>query len=172
MKAIRRIAVLLAGILLISSCSILRSLTGNATTTGTNTGSALLNLYQVYQAFKNGGNRATASNNYGIDLTNASNLISLGQILTGASALPTASQSYTNEFSNAMISGSSNLVNQSNLGGILSSLLSLGNANTSALSAAAASAQSGYQTTVNNNTVGMSDAVSALGSIFSLLGNR
>ena len=32
MKAIRRIAVLLAGILLISSCSILKSLTGNATT--------------------------------------------------------------------------------------------------------------------------------------------
>jgi hypothetical protein len=172
MKAIRRIAVLIAGIFLISSCSILGRLTGNATTTGTNTGSALLNLYQLYQAFRAGGRTPSVSNNYGIDLSNASNLISLGQILAGASALPNATQSYTNEFSNAMMTGSSNLVNQSNLGGILGSLLTLGNANTSALSAAAANAQAGAATTVNNKTAGVADAMSALGTIFSLIGNR
>ena len=71
-----------------------------------------------------------------------------------------------------MMTGSSNLVNQSNLGGILGSLLTLGNANTSALSAAAANAQAGAATTVNNKTAGMADAMSALGTIFSLIGNR
>ena len=91
MKAIRRIAVLIAGIFLISSCSILGRLTGNATTTGTNTGSALLNLYQLYQAFRAGGRTPSVSNNYGIDLSKDRSSQAPARFRTQRRATPTSS---------------------------------------------------------------------------------
>ena len=176
MKHITRFVACIAAFLTICSCSMLSGLAGgNATTVGSNTGSALLRLFQAYQVLK--GNATTSTNyNYtgansstGLDLSNVANLINLGQVLTGASTLTNASQSYTNQFSNGLISGSSNLVNNNNVGGVLSGLLNLASGNTSVLSAAAASAAAGNQTNVTNQTAGASEALSTLGTIFSLL---
>ena len=178
MKHIIRFAACIAAFLTISSCSMLGSLAGgNGTTVGSNTGSALLRLFKAWQVLK--GNTTTAPNyNYtgntgsGLDLSNVANLINLGQVLTGASTLTNATPTYTNQFSNGLISGSSNLVNNNNVGGVLNGLLNLASGNTSVLSAAAASAAAGNQTTVTNQTAGAAEALSTLGSIFSLLGNR
>ena len=175
MKHIIRLAACFAALLTISSCGMLGGLAGsNGTATGTSTGSALLRLFQAYQVLK--GNATTGTNyNYtgntstGLDLSNVANLINLGQVLTGASTLTNATPTYTNQFSNGLISGSSNLVNNSNVGGVLSGLLNLANGNTSVLSAAAASAAAGNQTNVTNQTAGAAEALSTLGSIFSLL---
>ena len=180
MKHIIRLAACFAALLTISSCSMLGGLAGsNATANGANTGSALLRLFQAYQVLKgntptgtNYNYTGTASNGYntGIDLSNISNLLSLGQLLTGASTLTNATPNYTSQFTNGLISGSSNLVNNNNAGGVLNGLMTLANgANTSVLSAAAASAAAGNQTNVTNTTAGAAEALSTLGSIFSLL---
>lgn len=163
-KSLFRIAAIVAAFLMFSSCSVLKSLTANALSTGTNTGSALLNLYRIVKASK-------SQNTSSIDLTNTSNLINLGQILAGASALPNASQSYTQDFSSGLINGSSSLVNNSNLGGVLSGLLSMANLGKSAFSTAATQAAAtgnAAATQVSNTTAGASEALSSLGNIFSL----
>ena len=182
MKHIIRLAACFAALLTISSCSMLSGLAGgNATTAGSNTGSALLRLFQAYQVLK--GNTTTGTNynytgnasngyNTGIDLSNISNLLTLGQLLTGASTLTNATPSYTSQFTNGLISGSSNLVNNNNANGVINGLMSLVNgSNSSVLSAAAASAAAGNQTNVTNTTAGAAEALSTLGTIFSLLGN-
>ena len=163
-KSLFRLAAIVAAFMMFSSCSVLKSLTANALSAGTNTGSALLNLYRLVKASKS---QSTNS----IDLTNTSNLINLGQILAGASALPNASQSYTQDFSSGLINGSSNLVNNSNLGGVLNGLLSMANLGQSAFSTAATKAAAtgaAAQTAVSNTTAGAAEALSSLGSIFSL----
>lgn len=168
-KALFRFAAIVTAFMMFASCSVLKTLTANALTSGTNTGSSLLNLYRLVQASKN---QSTSS----IDLTNTSNLINLGQILAGASALPNATSQYTQDFSTGLINGSSNLVNNNNLSGVLGGLLSMANLGTSTFStaatqAAAQAANTGAavaQTAVNNSTSGASEALSALGSIFSL----
>ena len=165
-KFIFRFAAIIAAFLMFSSCSVLQRLTANGLTTGTTTGSALLNLFNLVQQSRN---QSTSS----IDLTNTSNLIRLGQILAGASALTNASTSYTNDFSTGLIQGSSNLVNNNNLGGVLSGLLSMASLGNSAFNSAATQAYATGATTatqVSNTTQGASEALTALGSIFSLLG--
>ena len=81
----------------------------------------------------------------GIDLSNLANIINIGQILTGANTLTNATASYTNDFAQGLISGSSNLVNAGNVSTVLSSLKSLANIDTSAFTQAAAT--KGYAST-------------------------
>ena len=162
MKIFARLAAVVAAIMLLSGCSVLKTLTANALATGTNTGSALLNLYNVYKTAK--------SAKQGIDLTNTSNLLNLGQLLTGASSLTNATPTYTNQFSNGLISGSSNLVNNSNLANVLSGLMSLGNINSPAITQAATQAATGTQATVTASQPGVSETISALTGLLGLLG--
>ena len=166
-KFIFRFAAVAAAFLMFSSCSILSRLTANGVATGNTTGSALLSLFNLVQQSRN---QSTSS----IDLTNTSNLIRLGQILTGASALTNATPTYTSDFSTGLIQGSSNLVNNNNVGGVLSGLLSLANLGNSAFNSAATQAYTtgnAAATQVSTATAGASETLSALGSIFSLLGN-
>ena len=154
MKLIKRIAVGIASLLMISSCSILQSV-GNASSAGSNTGSALSAIYQVLKATG------------GIDLSNLVNIINIGKILTGAGALSNATQSFTDEFASALISGSNNLVNSGNVSQVLSGLKALNGLNTTAFNdSAVKSYQSGTQTIQKNDK----DVNATVNAITKLLG--
>lgn len=157
MKAFKRIAAACAAALLLTSCSILQGVTNNntATNTGTNTGSAIAALYQIL--------KATGT----IDLSNLTNLINLGKILTGANALAGSTTAYANDFASALIKGSSNLVNSSNIAKVMSGLESLSTIDTSALSTAATFAATGSEPEISNSTKGVSTAMNAITSLLS-----
>ena len=158
MKTLKRIAAACAAVLLLTSCSILQSVGSNnnsATSTGTNTGSAIAALYQIL--------KATGT----IDLSNLTNLINLGKILTGANALTGATTAFTDEFASGLIKGSSNLVNGSNVAKVLTGLQSLSSIDTSALSSAASFAATGAEPEISNSTKGVSTAMSAITSLLS-----
>ncbi|MBR5724652.1 MAG: hypothetical protein IKX62_04685 [Bacteroidales bacterium] len=157
MKILKRLAAAVAIIALLSSCSVLKSLTTNPTSTGSNTGSALLALYQVL--------RQTGA----IDLSSVMNVINLGKILTGASALTDASPSFLNSFSSGLISGSENMINNSNVSAVINGLKALTSIDTSAIEKAAEQANSGMTTQLTNTTAGVAPTLSQLNQIFSLL---
>ncbi|MBR0300475.1 MAG: hypothetical protein IJQ93_09190 [Bacteroidales bacterium] len=157
MKLLKTLAASAAAILLLSSCSVLKNTASSALSTGTSTGSALSSLYQI---FKSSGS---------IDLSNVTNIINLGKILTGASSLTDATSAFTDSFTSGLISGSSNLVNSSNAASVISALKSLSNVDTSAITAAAAAAAAGSATQLTTSTAGVSSTLSSLNSIFSLL---
>ena len=139
MKLFKRIVLGVSALLMVSSCSVLQGL-GNATTAGTNTGTALSAIYNVLKAAG------------GIDLSNITNIINIGKILTGAGALSNATQTYTDEFANALISGSNNLVNSGNVSKVISGLKALNSIDTSAFSdSAVKSYQNGTQTIQKND---------------------
>ena len=156
MKLLKRIAVGVASLLLVSSCSILQGI-GSAATTGTNTGSALSAIYTV---LKSAG---------GIDLSNLTNIINIGKILTGAGALSNATQSFTDEFANALISGSNNLVNSGNVSKVLSGLKALNNLDTSAFSEAALKAYSNGTQQIQKNDASVNATVNAITSLLGSL---
>ena len=133
MKLLKRIAAGCAALMLLSSCSVLSGLASSATSTGSNTGSAIAAIYNVLKA------------SGGIDLSNLANIINIGKILTGANSLTNATAAYTNEFAAGLINGSSNLVNSGNVSSVLTSLKSLANIDTSAFTQAAAT--KGYAST-------------------------
>ena len=149
MKLIKRLAVGIASLLMISSCSILQSV-GNASTAGTNTGSALSAIYNVLKAAG------------GIDLSNITNIINIGKILTGAGALSNATQSYTDEFANALISGSNNLVNSGNVSKVISGLKALNSIDTSAFSDSAVKSYSNGTQTIQKNDKDVNATVNAI----------
>ena len=122
MKLIKRIAAGCAALMLLSSCSILSGLGANntAASTGSDTGSAIAAIYNILKATG------------GIDLSNLTNIINIGKILTGANSLASANQDYTNAFATALINGSSNLVNSSNVNSVLNGLKALSSMDTSA----------------------------------------
>lgn len=158
MKALKRIAAACAAVLLLTSCSILQGVGSNknsASSTGTNTGSAIAALYQIL--------KATGT----IDLSNLTNLINLGKILTGANALTGATTAFTDEFASGLIKGSSNLVNGSNVAKVLTGLQSLSSIDTSALSTAASFAATGSEPEISTSTKGVSTAMSAITSLLS-----
>ena len=126
MKIFKRIAAAAAALVLLSSCSILGGNSSPAAS-GNSTGSALKDLYTI---LKNTGL---------IDLGDLGNLINLGTILTGANSLTNAGTAYVEEFAQGLISGSSNLVNNTNVNAVISGLKSLAGMDTSSLSRAAAS---------------------------------
>ena len=132
MKLLKRIAAGCAALIVLSSCALLQgtSSASTATTTGMSTGSAISAIYNVL--------KATGA----IDLSNLTNLINIGQILTGANTLANATTAYTDEFATALINGSSNLVNNSNVNQVLSGLKTLSALDSSALLNASNTAQS------------------------------
>ena len=157
MKILKRLAAAVATIALLSSCSVIKNVAANALSNGMNTGSGLSTLYNVL--------KATGA----IDLSDASNLITLSKILTGANALTGAPSNYVDAFSNGLIRGSNNLINSSNISAVISRLLALANIDTSAITNAAAMATKGGTTPVTNSTAGVASTLSELNSIFSLL---
>ena len=157
MKILKRLAAAVAIIALLSSCSVLKSLTTNATTTGSNTGSALLALYRVL------------SQTGTIDLSSVMNIINLGKILTGASALTDAAPSFLNNFSGGLMSGSENLVNNSNVSAVVNGLRALTNIDTSAIEQAARQANSGMTAQLSPSAAGVSATMSEINKLLSLL---
>ena len=159
MKALKHIAAAFATVVLLSSCSILSgtSSSSDAASTGSSTGSALSALYKIIMA---GGN---------LDLSDLGTLINLGKILIGANSLTNASNTFVDQFTSGLISGSSNLVNSSNASAVINGLKSLASIDTSALATAAANAAAGKSFQVNSSTPGVSSTLSSLNSIFNLL---
>ena len=130
MKLFKRIAAGCAALLLLTSCAALQGLSSSnssATNTGVSTGTAIAAIYNVL--------KATGA----IDLSNLTNIINIGKILTGANSLANATSAYTDEFTAALMSGSSNLVNSDNVAQVLTGLRSLSNIDTSAFTNAAQS---------------------------------
>ena len=156
MKLIKRIAVGIASLLMISSCSMLQTV-GNATTAGTNTGSAISAIYNVLKAAG------------GIDLSNITNIINIGKILTGAGALSSATQSYTDEFANALISGSNNLVNSGNVAKVITGLKALNNIDTSAFSESAVKSYSNGTQQIQKNDKDVNATVDAITKLLGTL---
>ena len=157
MKVFKRLAAASAAVILLSSCSVIKSVTSDASSTGISTGSALATLYQIF--------RSTGA----IDLSNLANIINIGKILTGASSLTDATSSFTDQFISGLMSGSSNLVNNSNANGVMNALKMLSNIDTSAITSAAAAAANGTATQLNNSMTGVASTMSTLTSIFDLL---
>jgi hypothetical protein len=149
MKLMKRIAVGVASLLLISSCSLLQNV-ASATTSGSNTGSAISAIYNVLKAAG------------GIDLSNLTNIINIGKILTGAGSLANATQSYTDEFATALINGSNNLVNSSNVSKVISGLKALNNIDTSAFSESAVKSYSNGTQTIQKNDKEVNATVDAI----------
>ena len=149
MKLMKRIAVGVASLLLISSCSLLQNV-ASATTSGSNTGSAISAIYNVLKAAG------------GIDLSNLTNIINIGKILTGAGSLANATQSYTDEFATALINGSNNLVNSSNVSKVISGLKALNNIDTSAFSESAVKSYSNGSQTIQKNDKEVNATVDAI----------
>jgi hypothetical protein len=156
MKLMKRIAVGVASLLLISSCSILQSVT-SAASTGSNTGSAISAIYNVLKAAG------------GIDLSNLTNIINIGKILTGAGALSNATQSYTDEFATALINSSNNLVNSSNVSKVISGLKALNNIDTSAFSESATKAYANGTQQIQQNDKNVNATVDAITSLLGAL---
>ena len=156
MKLMKRIIAGVASLLLLSSCSILQNVVSNATTTGTNTGTAISAIYNVLKAA--GGS---------IDLSNITNIINIGKILTGAGALANATQSFTDEFASGLINGSGNLVNTSNVASVLTGLKALNDLNTTAFSDSATKAYSNGTQQLQKND---KDVTATVNAITKLLG--
>ncbi|MBO4570447.1 MAG: hypothetical protein J5699_00795 [Bacteroidales bacterium] len=157
MKLLKHIAAGIAAITILSSCSLLTGTASNATTSGSSTGSALAALYNI---FKTTG---------GIDLSNLTNLINLGQILGNIGGLGNATASFTDQFSAGLIEGSANLVNKNNVASVLSGLKTLANIDTSAITSAASAAATGAPSALTSNSAGVSTTLSSLTSIFNAL---
>ena len=150
MKALRRLVAACTAALMVSSCSILQNVASSALSTGTNTGSAIAGLYQIL--------KSTGT----IDLSNLTNLINLGKILTGANALAGSTTSYANDFASGLIKGSSNLVNSNNLAKVMTGLESLASIDTSVLANAASFAATGSDPQITNSTKGVTDSMNAI----------
>ena len=156
MKLFKHLAALCAATVLLSSCSVLQGTGSNASSAGAATGAALSTIFGVLQA--------TGT----VDLGNLNNIITLGQILTGASNLTDAAASYTEKFAAGLIKGSDNLINSSNVNNVISGLRKLGSIDASALTQAAASAAVGAATKVTSSTPGVSETLSTLRSLYKL----
>ena len=157
MKAFKYVVAAVAALFLLTSCGVLGGLSSgsNSSTasTGTSTGSAIATIYNV---LKNTG---------AIDLGNLTNLINLGQILLGANSLTNATQAYTTQFTQDLIKGSNNLINSSNVNGVIAGLKQLASEDTSALNKATSAAFAGNLvpvSTANKDVKANMDAVNAI----------
>ena len=157
MKALKHLAAACAVLVLLTSCSALtRTATklASATTIGNSTGSALSSIFSV---LKSAGV---------IDLSNLTNIINLGRILTGAGTLANANNAFTNDFASGLINGSSNLINNANVSGVISGLKKLAAIDNAPLLQAASSANTGIATPLSAQTPGVSETLSTLTSIY------
>ena len=157
MKLFKCLAVASAAVILLSSCSILKSTTADAASSGSNTGSALSTLYKIL--------KGTGT----LDLSDLTTIINIGKVLLGANSLTDASLDFSNQFANGLISGSSQLINKANVGGIMDGLKALGNLDTSVLTQAAAAATNGNSFQVNAANTGVASTVSSLTNILKLM---
>ena len=157
MKRIKRIILGVASLLLVSSCGVLQGVANSANSLGTNTGTALSAIYNVIKAAG------------GIDLSNLTNIINIGKILTGAGALSNATQSFTDEFASALISGSNNLVNSSNVSSVLNGLKALNNINTTAFSDSAVKSYSNGTQQIQKNDQTVNATVDAITKLLGAL---
>lgn len=157
MKLFKCLAVASAAVILLSSCSILKSPSADAATSGTNTGSALSTLYKIL--------KSTGT----LDLSDLTTIINIGKVLLGANTLNDATQSFTDQFAGGLISGSSSLINNANVGGIMNGLKALSGLDTSALTQAAAAATKGNSFQVNTANAGVASTVSSLTNILQLM---
>ena len=157
MKRIKRIILGVASLLLVSSCGVLQGVASSASSLGNNTGTALSAIYNVIKAAG------------GIDLSNLTNIINIGKILTGAGALSNATQSFTDEFASALISGSNNLVNSSNVSSVLNGLKALNNINTTAFSDSAVKSYSNGTHQIQKNDQNVNSTVDAITKLLGAL---
>ena len=157
MKALKHIAAGLAALMLLSSCSLLKNITSSASDTGSSTGSALAALYQIFKAAG------------GIDLSNLTNIINIGKILTGANSLVDATQEFTSDFASGLIEGSSKLVNSGNVDAVIAALKALNNVDTSNLTKAADAAAQGTAMALTSSTAGVTPTLNQLTNIFKVL---
>ena len=156
MKLLKRIALGVASLLLISSCSLLQNV-ANATTSGAKTGAAISAIYNVLKAAG------------GIDLSNLTNIINIGKILTGAGSLSNATQSYTDEFATALINGSNNLVNSGNVSKVLAGLKALNSIDTSAFSESATKSYANGTQQIQKNDKDVNATVDAITKLLGAL---
>ena len=157
MKLMKRIIAGVASLLLLSSCSILQNVATNATSVGTSTGTAIAAIYNVIKAAG------------GIDLSNLTNIINIGKILTGASALTNATQSFTDDFATALINGSENLVNTGNVASVLTGLKALNDLNTTAFSDSATKAYANGTQQIQKNDKDVNATVNAITKLLGTL---
>ena len=157
MKMMKRIVAGVASLLIVCSCSVLQNVAASATSAGSSTGSAISAIYNVIKAAG------------GIDLSNLTNIINIGKILTGAGTLSNATQSFTNEFAAGLISGSNNLVNNSNVSKVITGLKALNNIDTSAFSDTAIKSYSNNTQTIQKNDKNVNATVDAITKLLGTL---
>jgi len=157
MKMMKRIVAGVASLLIVCSCSVLQNVAASATSAGSSTGSAISAIYNVIKAAG------------GIDLSNLTNIINIGKILTGAGTLSNATQSFTNEFAAGLISGSNNLVNNSNVSKVITGLKALNNIDTSAFSDSATKSYANGTQQIQKNDANVNATVDAITSLLGSL---
>ena len=159
MKILKYIAAAVISISLLSSCSVIKNVAAaNPLTSGSYAGEAISALYQVLQ--QSGA----------IDLSSITNVINLGRILTGATAATKTSKSFVETFTKNLISGSGNLINSSNVGGVIGGLQALANMDTSSIAkAATTAAMTGKVPALSNSDSSVAGTLSQLNNIFGLL---
>ena len=143
--------------MLSSSCGVLNQTASQGSILGSSTGSALSSVIQIL--------KATGA----LDLNNLANIINLGQILTGATSLQNATSAFTGEFASGLISGSSNLINNANVNGVMSALKTLAGTDTSGLMNAVAAAGNGQPAQLTATTKGVPETLSVLNTICDLV---
>ena len=141
----------------LSSCGVLNQTASQGSSIGASTGTALTSIIKIL--------KSTGV----LDLSNLTNILNLGTILTGASSLQNASSDFTSQFANGLISGSSNMVNQSNVTAVMSALKSLANTDTSVLQKAVTAADSGKPSQLTSSTAGVPETLSVLNTICKLV---
>ena len=159
MKILKYIAALVVSLSLLSSCSVIKNVAAaNPLESGKYAGQAISALYQVLQ--KTGA----------IDLSNITNIINLGSILTGATSATKTNQSFLDTFTKNLISGSKNLVNSSNVGAVMGGLQQLANLDTSAIAkAATTAAMTGKVPALSTSDSSVSSTMNQLTSILGML---
>lgn len=153
MKPLKYIAAGLAALMLLSSCSVLKNLSSGSKT-GTSTGGALAALYQIF--------KATGA----LDLSNLTNIINIGKVLTGASTLTNATEAFASDFTNGLIEGSSQLINDNNVQKVMTALKSLSTVDATAIEEAAEKAAKGTATSLTSATEGVAPTLAQLTNIF------
>ena len=156
MKAFKHFLAIVAALSLFTSCGVLGGLSsgmGAQPSTGSTTGSALATSFNV---LKNTGT---------LDLGNLTNLINLGQILTGANSLVDAGKSYTDQFAADLIKGSNKMITQANVGNVIAGLKKLAGTDTSALTKATSAAFAGNLVPVSTSDKNVKANLAAIDGI-------
>lgn len=171
MKALKLLFVGVAATLLVSSCGLLSAGIGSTqpadnTSAGINAGTALAAIFGQYK--KDGKT---------LDLGNIGNIINIATIANNLGLFKkSATEEATSAFTQGLIQGSKNLVNQSNASAVLSGLQTLASTNMNQFTKAATQAQAAATQAnaaaaaqVDATSTQVVNAVSALTSILGVL---